>query len=1253
MRKNPLYVAGVATFGLAVLVSQLSGGWRQSSAQEYAQNIMKHMTAQLASNVPQFTGIKTVDVQSITPTGLATYTVTFTNNSGVKQDAMRIADIRPTGMVFVSNGSTPGCDSIGDLIMCPEQSVPAGGKISATLKMQLFPGAACGGDAKVDNFAALIQSTFADPTTIAYTNHVQIPVLCQNTGITSADVQNITTNGFVTYHISFTNNTATTQDNVRIVDLRPTGMIFVPAGSTDGCAQQGDNIFCPAQSVSPGGQISATIKMQLFAGAQCGGALQVDNRAIVQQNQNGFQSTIATTNHVYTPIICTNPQFTGTLLSDVDSITPTGFVTYTATFIYTTNQTANQAGISFLRPAGMIFVPDGSSPGCNQNGGWIDCSSDPVATSGNLISRTVKMQLCPGAACGGANEIDAKALVRSNLNGVSTIISYSNDVFTPVLCPLVSSSSYNSLSSQFSSMPFSSQSSSSSFSSQPSSSSVFTSSSSAPVIELRVVQEYWVAENTAVANQKDIAVDHFAVYANNQDLLFTGATFMAQSGSLLNARNYTLWVDSDDNVLADKVLQSGVASTNGLVTFNALQNGGYFIPKNHTVYFEVHADVADTIVNPPEILMTFATTTPGYVQARRVSNGTALNGIKSNYDDCTSAYCETSVLSVSASTLWHLPTPATSSSSSFSSQSSSSSVSTSSSSTPRTTELRVVQEYTGLEYTAVPNQKDLAVEHFAVRADNQDILFTGATFMAQSGSLLNGQNYTLWVDSDDNVVVDKVLQGGVSVVNGLVTFNALPNGGYLIPKNQTMYFEVHADIASSIVNPPALQMTFAQSTPGYVQAKRVSDGTTLNGIKSNYDDCAAAYCELNVNATSSSLLWHLVGHLGSLFVAPDVQPRSRQLLGGERGDEVLRLQFHAENEDVDVTNLEFNSSGSLATSVEALDLYKVGDSIPFASATVGNCGMDSVLTTNAGNGGVPITAFCATMLNRQLVIPQGQYQAVIIRPRIKSDEQGAVSGEPIQIWMTKQVVTNFSPAFGAVRARGVTSNIVLLPNSNDGKSDGEIFMGTSHVGPNTDIVGSLDRVVFAKIISIANGNSDVDGTNVPTGVSTFGQFTFTAASNNNALNGLNKVAFDSLIFNVDATNVALSASSFKLFNKNDESTKLPCVAKNQNGDVITGTVTGHFFVECTGLLLSTVSTQVNAGGYIRFGVEGQITANKVAVAPSSLQMSFQNFSNSAASAFSVTQSNVKWLDRDASFYNPTFYWLENGDSVVRSTMYKS
>ncbi len=602
-----------------------------------------------------------------------------------------------------------------------------------------------------------------------------------------------------------------------------------------------------------------------------------------------------------------------------------------------------------------------------------------------------------------------------------------------------------------------------------------------------------------------------------------------------------------------------------------------------------------------------------------------------------------------------------SSSSSSRSSDSSSSVSSQTSSVPALPTLNIMVQNSVEKDVVVRNQKDVSLLRMVARSDDSASILYKISFRALQGSLANGQTYSLWQDSDRDGVVDRALQSNVSPQNDRVVFDAFDNIGALIAGDDTLTLEVHTDIASSPVG-NTLQLGLAVDSAESLKATD-GNGHPLEGIRVD-DSLVSAFFRsligqliggstphIIVTTARATITNYTIVSQGSLFVIKDNTPtRPHQLLGGSLGDTVLNLSFRAENEDVDVTKIRLTSSGSTATSVDRLELYKVGSTTPFAIATTAGCGSDDVQTDDQ-NGGLAQT-FCASMESRQLIVPEGNRVGILVRPRMKNDSAGAVSGQTVAFYVPGQSAMDTVSGTGAIHARGLQSSNNLTGNVS-GTDDGAVFIGSDFKTNNSSIVGQRHQVVLAKLASIANASPDTDGTAVPTGIAAIGQFKFTAAANSNAMNGLNKFTLSGVIFNVSAVNVGVDPTSFKIYNKADTSTKVSCASAGSN----------ELTVVCSGLK-GILSSSINQGDAATFVLEANVTnpnTSFLGLGASSLQVSLQSFNNtrpgtnlplsSMSSSFGVSASHVQWLDEDTSA--TIFNWIEYDNTVVKSTSYKS
>ena len=517
---------------------------------------------------------------------------------------------------------------------------------------------------------------------------------------------------------------------------------------------------------------------------------------------------------------------------------------------------------------------------------------------------------------------------------------------------------------------------------------------------------------------------------------------------------------------------------------------------------------------------------------------------------------------------------------------------------------------------AVENQKDINLLRFEARAEGEDILLTGAIFESdlQIEDLQNVQNYALWVDSDENGLVDIILEDGIVAQGNSVRFADLAGGGFVVPTDGTVIFEVHGDVSSSLVS-NNLKIEFSTPTDGYITAEELDDGSSLEGIETN--GFCVSTCDITVFAEDDAPThWHLVSQ-GNLFVTKDSTPtRNHQVLGGELSDPLMILDLRADSEPIDVTYIGIDIEGE-KQSIDRLELYLEGSTTPFAYAVAGGA--------EAGDD------FGARMENQQLVITEGNDMAIFIRAHIKSDTNGGASGD------------EFAVAVDNVLARGAESSNDLSINDGDESAEGEIFIGNSAIGPNAvNIMGSNNVVVMSKIASITNANPDSDNTPIPTGMTPFGQFKFTAAANSNSYMGTNSVVLTDLIFNINATNVEMSGDKFRLYNKADYTVSHACTVDNNAQPVVSGSM----LVVCKNII--GIDASIYSGDAATFVLEGEVVNSQVsASATSILKASLQQFND-----IDAVGNHISWQDED---YNSStsVNWVEYPETVVNSTAYRS
>jgi uncharacterized repeat protein (TIGR01451 family) len=499
----------------------------------------------------------------------------------------------------------------------------------------------------------------------------------------------------------------------------------------------------------------------------------------------------------------------------------------------------------------------------------------------------------------------------------------------------------------------------------------------------------------------------------------------------------------------------------------------------------------------------------------------------------------------------------------------------------------------------VKNQKNVNGFRFEIRAGDRDVLLTGAQIKALQGNLVNGQNYAVWVDTGSGRV-DTILQDGVVAMNGSAWFLNLRDGGFVVPKNATVAFEIHFDVSASLTS-SSIQLGFDTGSAAFIQAEDVATGAGLTP-----EDISVVL--------GSGPLFQLHDQ-GDLYVTRDTVPaQPHQLLGGTARDTVLRAVLYAKTETADAFSLQVTNLSGALRSVAGFWVYKAGDTLPFG------------YLSNAGSG-----VYQGSFQNRQLLIPKGTQVTLLFKPDVRTDTNGAVSGESVQIRLTQ------------VLARGDMSSNNL--------SQDPTVTGSVHLDIN--VTGVVNTVVLSRTSAITRANPDADGSVVPSGFSVLADTKFAGDPNNDTLYGLNHQVVDGLVETITSSNVGYNAASFVLFNKADSSTVVHGVAVDAHGTVLTGTVTGNFYVIFDHLTASGVNTRIDGGTDQTLAFGGIITNSKVlASQPSRTQVSLDHFNDSSATQFGVTGSHLKLIDQDSGRETTsTLLWADNPNGTIFDAVY--
>jgi len=337
------------------------------------------------------------------------------------------------------------------------------------------------------------------------------------------------------------------------------------------------------------------------------------------------------------------------------------------------------------------------------------------------------------------------------------------------------------------------------------------------------------------------------------------------------------------------------------------------------------------------------------------------------------------------------------------------------------------------------------------------------------------------------------------------------------------------------------------------------------------------------------------------------------------------------------TAIDQNAS-DMIRNVSRLELYRPGETTPFASAYAAACGT----SIRIGN------SFCVLMHGLPLVVQKNTVTEILVRPRMNTDADGAVSGQNLRLTINRD--SGFDPSGNTVTAQGVSSSNVLTFNNGNNIAEGEVMIGKDDASANYDITGNSNTVVLSKIATVTNADPHPNGSMIPMGPGAdIGQFKFTAAANNNFQNGPNKVALGTVLFSVNASNVLVKGDSFKGFRSSDSTSVVLCYPMGANGSALSGDVTGVFFVSCA-FSGSPVNNIIDGGTDATFGLRADILNAKINSTDSVLQVSLTNFADSLQASFGPAASHLSWRDQDNGG-STVFWWIESPVTTVNGTTY--
>ena len=326
---------------------------------------------------------KTSPLTQVVAGGLVTYTISYSNPSGVVAPNVVITDSLSAGLSYAGDTSGYPANVVANRVTWSIGALPAGTVRSFVLTTTVSAiNTVCG--QVLTNTAAIgtsaLESNYADNSNTA----PPISIICPNVAITKTaaitQVYQGSLGSSITYAITYSNAGNAVAPGVVITDLLPSGMVYVGDSSGFTPAMSGNQIVWSVGALAPGLARSFILTASVPAlGANC--RVFVPNTVSIgtPAAESTYADNTASTSSLN--VICAEWAIAKT------AVRPSGPPAQPIDFtiVYTNNSTATLSGaiITDQLPVNTIYVSD--------------TSGLPVVSSGNLLTWTLPA-LTPGAA---------------------------------------------------------------------------------------------------------------------------------------------------------------------------------------------------------------------------------------------------------------------------------------------------------------------------------------------------------------------------------------------------------------------------------------------------------------------------------------------------------------------------------------------------------------------------------------------------------------------------------------------------------------------------------------------------------------------------------------------------------------------------------------------------------------------------------------------------------------------------------------
>ncbi len=233
--------------------------------------------------------VKSGDVDPVAAGSTLTYTLTVGNDGPSNSDGATVVDTLPAGLTFLPGSSDGRCAAAGSTVTCTGIDVDAGSVesivIAATVPAGATPGSALANTASATPGAGETDTNPANDTG-ATTTQVERTSELQVTKSDSVDP--VTAGETMSWTVSVVNHGPSTDDNVTLTDVLPTGVRFVSAtGPCDETTPGSGVVSCafgtlnvaPAANSSASTTITVSVDADLVAGTVLANSATADGDA--------------------------------------------------------------------------------------------------------------------------------------------------------------------------------------------------------------------------------------------------------------------------------------------------------------------------------------------------------------------------------------------------------------------------------------------------------------------------------------------------------------------------------------------------------------------------------------------------------------------------------------------------------------------------------------------------------------------------------------------------------------------------------------------------------------------------------------------------------------------------------------------------------------------------------------------------------------------------------------------------------------